>query len=96
MVGAPFQRALVIRGGALGDFLLTLPVLHSLRAAAPSSRVELLAYPGLGTLAKKAGMIDEVRSIEYGPMAGFFTRGAVLDPDLREYFGSFDLVVSYL
>jgi len=96
VVGTPFQRALVIRGGALGDFLLTLPVLHSLRTAAPSSRVELLAYPGLGTLAKNAGMIDEVRSIEYGPMAGFFTRGAVLDPDLREYFGSFDLVVSYL
>lgn len=96
MVGTPFQRALVIRGGALGDFLLTLPVLQSLREAAPSSRVELLAYPGLGALAKNAGMVDEVRSIEYGPMAGFFTRGAVLDPALREYFGSFDLIVSYL
>lgn len=96
MVGAPFQRALLIRGGALGDFLLTVPVLQSLRTAAPSSRIELLAYPGLGALAKNAGIVDEVRSIEYGPMAGFFARGAVLDPALREYFGSFDLVISYL
>lgn len=96
MDGAPFQKALVIRGGALGDFLLTLPVLNALREAAPDSRLELLAYPGIAALAKTSGAVDEVRSIEYGPLAGFFTRGTILDPALREYFGSFDLVVSYL
>jgi heptosyltransferase-3 len=93
---APFHRALVIRGGALGDFVLTLPVLQALRAAAPSARLEVLAYPGLAALAQSAGIIDDARSIEYGPLAGFFTRGTVLDPALRTYFGSFDLVISYL
>lgn len=96
MTTVPFQRALVIRGGALGDFLLTLPFLRSLREAAPDSRLELLAYPGIAALAKESGAVDAVRSIEYGPLAGFFTRGTVLDPGLRDYFGSFDLVVSYL
>jgi heptosyltransferase-3 len=90
------QRALVIRGGALGDFLLTLPVLHALREAAPDSQLQVLAYPGVAALAKASGLVDDVRSIEYGPLAGFFTRGTVLDPALRDYFGSFDLVVSYL
>jgi heptosyltransferase-3 len=94
--GAPFQRALVIRGGALGDFLLTLPVLQTLREATPGSQLHLLAYPGAAALAEVSGMADHVRSIEYGPLAGFFTRGTVLDPALRDYFGSFDLVVSYL
>ncbi len=96
MSAAPFQRALVIRGGALGDFLLTLPVLHALRTAAPAARLEVLAYPGLAGLAKSAGVINDVRSIEYGPLAGFFTRGSVLDPELRDYFASFDLIISYL
>ncbi len=96
MDGAPFQRALVIRGGALGDFLLTLPVLQTLREATPGSQLHLLAYPGAAALAEVSGMADHVRSIEYGPLAGFFTRGTVLDPALRDYFGSFDLVVSYL
>ena len=91
-----FRRALVIRGGALGDFLLTLPVLSALRRAAPEARIEVLAYPHIAKLAEAAGMIDAARSIEYGPLAGFFTKGAVLDPDLREYFASFDLVISYL
>jgi heptosyltransferase-2 len=96
-VSAPvFRRALVIRGGALGDFLLTLPVLAALREAAPDARLEVLAYPGIAALAKSGGLADDARSIEYGPLAGFFTRGAVLDPALREYFASFDLVISYL
>jgi heptosyltransferase-2 len=93
---APFQRALVVRGGALGDFLLTLPVLHPLRSSAPASRLEVLAYPGIASLARTSGLVDQVRSIEYGPLAGFFTRGTTLDPELQKYFGSFDLVVSYL
>lgn len=96
MTGQTFQRALVVRGGALGDFLLTLPVLEALRAAAPASRLEVMAYPGIAALATHAGTIDQARSIEYGPLAGFFTRGAILEPGLREYFGSFDLVLNYL
>jgi heptosyltransferase-3 len=71
-------------------------VLEALRAAAPTSRLEVMAYPGIATLAARAGTVDQARSIEYGPLAGFFTRGAILEPGLREYFGSFDLVLNYL
>lgn len=95
-MSSPFNRALIVRGGALGDFLLTLPVLASLREAAPGARLEVLAYPGVAAVAKSAGLVDAVRPIEYGPMAGFFSRGAVLDPGLRDYFASFDLILSYL
>ena len=91
-----FRRVLVIRGGALGDFLLTLPVLAALREAEPDAHVEVLAYPGIAALARAGGLADGVRSIEYGPLAGFFTRGGATDPALRAYFASFDLVISYL
>ncbi len=96
MPPATFERALVIRGGALGDFLLTLPVLDSLREAQPQARLEVLAYPGIAALAAAGGKIHAARSIEYAPLAGFFTKGAVLDPALRNYFAGFDLVLSYL
>ena len=94
MAGQPQGRTLVIRGGALGDFLLTLPALRALRAA--SAHLEILGYPGFVELALGRGLVDAGRSIEYGPMAAFFARGAVKDPALREYFASFDLVLSYL
>jgi heptosyltransferase-2 len=93
---SPFQRALVIRGGALGDFLLTMPVLAALREAAPAARIEALAYPSFTKLAAATKIIDAARSIEYGPLAGFFSRGTELNPELRKYFGSFDLIISYL
>jgi len=94
VAGKLLRRTLVIRGGALGDFLLTLPVLQALRQA--SEHLEVLAYPQFVELARSGGLIDGGRSIEYGPMAGFFARGAVQDPDLRNYFASFDVVLSYL
>lgn len=94
MPGKLFHRALVIRGGALGDFLLTLPVLRALREV--SGTLEILAYPQFGSLARDARLADGFRSIEYGPLAGFFARGATQDPQLRAYFASFDVVVSYL
>ena len=36
------RSILILRGGALGDFLLTLPLLRALRAAHPSARIELV------------------------------------------------------
>lgn len=96
MPPATFGRVLVIRGGALGDFLLTLPVLDSLREAFPRARLEVLAYPGIAALAQAGGKIHAARSIEYGPLARFFTKGADPDPALRNYFAGHDLVLSYL
>jgi len=89
-----FHRALVIRGGALGDFLLTLPVLRALHEV--SETLEILAYPQFGSLARDARIASGFRSIEYGSLAGFFARGARQDPQLRAYFASFDVIISYL
>jgi heptosyltransferase-2 len=90
------NRILVIRGGAIGDFVLTLPAIKLLRDRWPNARLEILGYKHIIALAENRFYADAVRSIEYGPLASFFARGAELPPDLQEYFGSFDLIVSYL
>jgi heptosyltransferase-2 len=87
---------LVIRGGAIGDFILTLPAIAALRATFPETRVELLGYPALAELARAGGIIDGYRSIEAGPLSRFFARNAQLDPEWAAYFESFDLILSYL
>lgn len=89
-------RVLVIRGGAIGDFILTLPAIRLLRENIAGCHLEALGYPGIVDLAKKAGLADATRSLEHRTMAALFARGATIDPALVEYLCSFNLVVSYL
>ena len=90
------NRILIIRGGAIGDFILTLPALKALRDAYPDACLEILGYEHIAALARNRFYANAVRSIEYAALSGFFAKNGQLDADLRKYFGSFDLVISYL
>jgi ADP-heptose:LPS heptosyltransferase len=90
------RRILVIRGGAIGDFILTIPALKLLRDAFPGSHLEILGYKHIVALAQMSGYADATRSIEYGPLSSFFICEGELAPDLVNYFGGFQQVISYL
>jgi ADP-heptose:LPS heptosyltransferase len=90
------DKILVMRGGAIGDFLLTLPVLAALKRRHPKSRIEILGYPQIASLAVAGGLAAQVRSVESPTLAGFFAAAADLDPVWCEYFSQFDLFISYL
>lgn len=92
----PAPRVLVIRGGAIGDFILTLPAIRLIRETLPACRLEVLGYPGICELALKAGVADSVRSLEHRGMAPLFARAAPVADDVAEYFRQFNLVVSHL
>ncbi len=89
-------KILFIRGGAIGDFILTMPAMQLVRENLPGTRVEVLGYQSITRLAKAAKLVDASRSIEHGPMAGFFVPDGQLDKNLMDYFASFSVVVSYL
>lgn len=89
-------KILVIRGGAIGDFILTLPAVRLLAEGLPEAELEIMGYEPIIALARAAGYAARTRSIEYAAMAPFFARGAPLDKALCEYFASFDVIVSYL
>ena len=89
-------RILVIRGGALGDFILTLPVLDALRTHFPHNRIEVLGYPHVARLALLGGLADAVHPIEARPLAAFFARAGELDEAMCDTFSEFDLILSYL
>jgi heptosyltransferase-2 len=90
------NKILVIRGGAIGDFVLTLPVLAALRAQFPKTSIEVLGYPHIAQLASAGKLADALHSIDARPMAGFFARRGQLSPALAEFFSSFAIIISYL
>ena len=89
-------RILVIRGGAIGDFICTLPAIAALRDHWPEAQLEILGYPHIAALAQGRQYADAIRSIEARAMAGFFIPKGILDPAWMDYFGSFHVVISYL
>jgi len=89
-------KILFIRGGAVGDFILTMPTLGLMREGLPDNEIEILGYPAITELATAAGLADRTRSLEDAGLAPFFAPGAALDEKWCDYLAGFDVVISYL
>jgi heptosyltransferase III len=90
------NRILVVRGGAVGDFVLTLPVLAALRAAHAQAELAVLGLRECGELAVAGGLADEARPLEGREWAGFFVENGVGDNGACEWLAGFDWVISFL
>ena len=89
-------RILVIRGGALGDFVLTLPVFRALREKWPEAWIECLSSNDYWTLAKAGRWVDGGRSLNGRCWAEFFVSNGELSVMEKSWLGQFDYVISYL
>jgi len=89
-------KILVVRGGAIGDFILTLPAMAALRGQFAEAHLEVLGYPHIAQLALAGGLVDGVQPIEARALASFFAPNGELDEEFSDYFSEFDLIVSYL
>ena len=87
-------RILVIRGGAIGDFILTLPAITA-RASSRAliSKSRLPAHRATSAPGRTGGSGASHRS---AGLAGFLARAGVLAEDLGDYFAAFDVIISYL
>lgn len=84
---------LVLRGGALGDFIVTLPALACLRQRWPAARIELVGNATAAALATARGLIDVVHSQHEGRWSALFAPpGTPLPSDLTAWLARFDLV----
>jgi heptosyltransferase-3 len=88
------RRILVLRGGALGDFIVTLPALALLRQRWPAARIELAGNARAAALAVARGLLDTAHSQHEARWGALFGRGA-LPEDFAHWLEGFDLVVNY-
>ncbi|HID94922.1 MAG TPA: glycosyltransferase family 9 protein [Candidatus Latescibacteria bacterium] len=89
------NRILVIRTGAIGDLVLTLPVIGALRAAYPDAQIEVMGYPSRLSLIDGRYYADRISSIDQQEIAPFFSENSSLSDRLVSYFSGFDLIVSF-
>ncbi len=88
------RRILVLRGGALGDFLVTLPALAALRQRWPSAQIELIGNATAAGLACSRHLIDRVHSQHEARWSALYA-AQPLSTELRDWLAAFDLVISY-
>lgn len=89
-------RLLIFRGGAIGDFILTLPALRLLRERWPDAYIELVGYPHVAELARAGGLVDRVVSLDRAETARFFALRPAFSEAQAEHLRSFDVVVTFL
>ena len=90
------MKILVLRGGALGDFLLTLPAVAGLREKWPDAEIEMVTARRHGELVVGPRAVQAVRPMETTGLASFYAKRGNLDSEWADYFTEFDLTVSYL
>ncbi len=88
------KSILILRGGALGDFLVTLPALGLLRACWPEARIELVGNRSAAGLGVEDGILDVVHSQHEARWAGLYAPGP-LPGALGAWLSGFDCVVSW-
>lgn len=63
----------ILRAGALGDVVLTLPAIHALRERYPGAGIRVIGYPAIWEVA--GDLVDEVLSIDDRRVAGLYGGG---------------------
>ena len=86
-------QIVVLRGGALGDIVLTLPILQALRDSCPDCFVTLVAPYPQAILARYH--TDRLLDLNSARLIGLFKPGSSLQDEAREFLRA-DLIVSYL
>ncbi len=94
------QKILILRGGALGDFILTLPAFAALRRRYPQAAIELCTRPRHAWLALESGLADSAADIDAAEMAELFMPAPQSNqpwpPIYEKYLSNFSLIVNYL
>ncbi|MDE2998924.1 MAG: glycosyltransferase family 9 protein [Gemmatimonadota bacterium] len=81
----------IMRSGAIGDFVLTLPAVNALRAAYPRAHLQLIGNPSILRLAPLKDHVD-VNSAE---VAGLYNPVGPVPERTRTLFSDVDLLLAY-
>lgn len=90
------MKILVIRQGAIGDVVVTIPTLELLRENYASVVIEILGNVNNLELVDDCRLVDNITPAEAKLTAGLYVEDGDIDPDLRDYFSSFDIILAYM
>src|SRR5205085_4463910 len=90
------MNILVIRPGAIGDALVTFPVLQALRTRYSSPYITFVSNASVLPLAKASGVVDEVSDYEDMLWSELFSARGIHTPMLKSRLQRVDMAICWL
>ena len=93
------KRVLIIRSGAVGDLILTLPVLSALKKHYEGLSIDMMGDPNRLALLKHCGYVDNVLPIDSRKFTSLFAAGGASAADVGpapQMLQAYDAIISYL
>ena len=90
------KRVLIIRSGAVGDLILTLPVLSALKKHYEGLSIDMMGDPVRLALLKHCGCVDNVLSIDDRVFTPLFAPGGAPSGPALHSLQSYEAILSYL
>ena len=81
-------KIVVVRGGAIGDFIVTLPILSAVRNHWPDGRLEIIGQQNVIPLSLINGLADACWPLDSRLMAEFFVKEGELDLNMKAVFAA--------
>jgi ADP-heptose:LPS heptosyltransferase len=88
-------RILVVRPGALGDVLLTLPALDALQSRFPQATIEVMGNPTVLRLLLGRSVVREISAFDRADLGVLFSSLVSSNVSVQGYLAQFDIVLSY-
>lgn len=90
------RKILVLRGGAIGDFIVTVPALQALRNHWHDCTLELVCKDQISELVKVTGIAERTISLDRAEIAQLYSPLFDVKSKIADYIRSFDIIVCYL
>ena len=90
------NHVLIIRPGALGDLIVTLPTLGAIRNHFCNAQIEIMGYTTYLELVKGRFYADAVSRFDQADITPLFVKNVQIPTSLIKRFGSMDLIIAFV
>ena len=90
------KKVLIWHQGALGDLILSLPAIHSIKEYAGGGSLHLVCRGDMADVILESSLADRVTSNEKGIFGCLFGVGSDLPPDLKSFLDGFDTAFVFM
>lgn len=90
------KHILIIRPGAIGDVIVTLPTIGAIRKHFHNARIEIMGYASFLEIAKGRFYADTISRFDQADIAALFVKVPEISASLKKRFCSFDAIILFV